>query len=186
MQFTAITPCRLLDTRSQGSGGPIQGGTSQTYNLPQLAQSACSLSLSSAKTYSLNVTLVPIDNGPVSYLTIWPAGQTQPVVSLMNSLDGRIKANAAIVPAGTSGGVSIYVTNTTNVVVDIDGYFAPPSGSTLQFYPLTPCRVADTRSSNYPQGLGTPNLSRGTARDFPVLTSPCLNPSATRRPTPST
>ncbi len=66
VQFTAITPCRLLDTRSQGSGGPIQGGTFQTYNLPQLAQSACSLSLSTAKTFSLNVTLVPIDNGPVS------------------------------------------------------------------------------------------------------------------------
>jgi hypothetical protein len=92
----------------------------------------------------------------------------------MNSLDGRIKANAAIVPAGTSGGVSIYVTNTTNVVVDIDGYFTTPGGSTLQFYTLTPCRVADTRSSNYPQGLGTPNLLAGIARDFPVLSSPCL------------
>jgi uncharacterized repeat protein (TIGR03803 family) len=174
VQFTAITPCRLLDTRSPNGGGPIQGGTFQTYNLPQLSQSACNLDLSTAKTYSLNVTLVPIDNGPVSYLTIWPAGQSQPVVSLMNSLDGRIKANAAIVPAGTSGGVSIYVTNTTNVVVDIDGYFTTPGGSTLQFYTLTPCRVADTRSSNYPQGLGTPNLSAGTARDFPVLSSPCL------------
>ena len=29
-------------------------------------------------------------------------GQTQPIVSTMNSLDGRIKANAAIVPAGAS------------------------------------------------------------------------------------
>ncbi len=174
VQFAPITPCRLLDTRSQNGGGPIQGGTFQTYNLPQLAQGACNLNLSTAKTYSLNVTLVPIDNGPVSYLTIWPAGQSQPVVSLMNSLDGRIKANAAIVPAGTSGGVSIYVTNTTNVVLDIDGYFATAGGSTLQFYPLAPCRVADTRSSSFPQGLGTPNLSRGVARDFPVLESPCV------------
>ena len=43
----------------------------------------------------------------------------------MNSIDGRIKANAAIVPAGASGAVSVYVTNTTDVVIDIDGYFAP-------------------------------------------------------------
>ena len=36
----------------------------------------------------------------------------------MNSLDGRVKANAAIVPAGTSGAVSVYVTDTTDVIVD--------------------------------------------------------------------
>ncbi len=47
-------------------------------------------------------------------------------------------------------------------------------GSTLKFYPVTPCRVADTRSSDYPAGLGTPNLSRGVARDFPVLSSTCI------------
>ena len=31
-------------------------------------------------------------------------------------------------PAGTQGAVSVYVTNTTDVVLDIDGYFAPTSG----------------------------------------------------------
>ncbi len=70
----------------------------------------------------MNVTLVPVNGGPVPYLTIWPTGETQPLVSLMNS-DGRVKANAAIVPAGTSGEVSVYVTNTTNVLIDIDAFF---------------------------------------------------------------
>ncbi len=112
---------------------------------------------------------------PVGYLTIRQAGRTQPLVSTMNSLDGRTKANAAIVPAGASGAVSIFVTNTANVVLDIDGYFAPPSAQTLQFYPLTPCRVADTRKSNFPQGLGTPHLSQGVARDFPVLSAISCN-----------
>jgi hypothetical protein len=92
----------------------------------------------------------------------------------MNSLDGRTKANAAIVPAGVNGEVNIYVTNTADVVLDLDGYFSPASAQTLQFYPLTPCRVADTRKSTFPQGLGTPHLSAGVARDFPVLESPCL------------
>ena len=66
----------------------------------------------------------------------------------MNSLDGRVKANAAIVPAGANGAVSVFASNTTNVVLDIDGYFAPVGGSTLAFYPLPPCRVADTRNAN--------------------------------------
>jgi hypothetical protein len=97
----------------------------------------------------------------------------------MNSLDGRVKANAAIVPAGASGAVSVYVTNTTNVVLDIDGYFAPATQSTLAFYPLPPCRVADTRSIYYPQGLGVPHLSAGVARDFPTLSSACIPTNVT-------
>jgi len=120
----------------------------------------------------LNVTVVP--RGPLGYLTIWPTGEAQPYVSTMNSPDGRVKANAAIVPAGTNGAVSVYVTNTTDVILDIDGYFAPPSSQTLQFYPLTPCRVVDTRDSTKPQGLGPPTMGARETRDLPVLTSPCL------------
>jgi uncharacterized repeat protein (TIGR03803 family) len=176
LQFVAVTPCRLVDTRSSN---PITGGTFQTFNLPQLAQANGCAALNAAGTYSLNVTLVPIEHHPVSYLTIWPAGGTQPVVSTMNSLDGRVKANAAIVPAGASGAVSVYVTNTTNVVLDIDGYFAPATQSTLAFYPLPPCRVADTRSIHYPQGLGAPQLSAGVARDFPMLSSTCIPTNVT-------
>jgi hypothetical protein len=36
-----------------------------------------------------------------------------------------VVANAAIVPAGTNGAIDIYVTNPTQVVLDINGYFAP-------------------------------------------------------------
>jgi hypothetical protein len=32
-------------------------------------------------------------------------------------------ANAAIVPAGTSGAVNVYVTNATQVIIDTNGYF---------------------------------------------------------------
>lgn len=174
-QFVPMTPCRLVDTRPQNGGsGALQSDNFETFDLPLLAQSKDCGDLSSAAAYSLNVTLIPQNGAPVGYLTIWPAGKNQPLVSTMNSLDGRIKANAAIVPAGASGAVSVFVTNTANIVLDIDGYFAPPTQSTLAFYPLPPCRVADTRSSNYPQGLGTPNLSGGIARNFPVLNSPCI------------
>jgi len=175
LQLNAVTPCRLVDTRlANGGGGPIQGGTFETFNLPQLAQTKCTgLDLSTAASYSLNVTLIPYHGQPVGYLTIWPASQIQPFVSTMNS-DGRIKANAAIVSAGVNGGASVFVYDTADVVLDIDGYFGPSSPSTLAFYPLTPCRVADTRSSQYPSGLGPPSLSAGVPRNFPVLESPCI------------
>ncbi len=172
-QLNNVTPCRLVDTRS---GSPIQGGTSEAFNVPQLTQQKCrGLDISSAISYSLNVTLVP-KNGPVGYLTIWPDSQMQPVVSTMNS-DGRIKANAAIVSAGLGGAVDVYVANTADVILDIDAYFGPAGGSTLQFYPLTPCRIADTRSSHEPQGLGAPYLKAGQPRAFPLLNATTCFPS---------
>jgi DNA-binding beta-propeller fold protein YncE len=172
LQLVTMTPCRLVDTRqTNGGGGPIQGGTFQTFNLPQLAQAKGCGNLGSAASYSLNVTLVP-NQGPVGYLTLWPASQIQPKISTTNS-DGRIKANAAIVSAGVSGGVSVYVTNTSDVVLDIDGYFAPASPSTLVFYPLAPCRVADTRTQ--PGDLGGPYLTGGVPRDFPVMEASACN-----------
>src|ERR1019366_2313511 len=175
LQFVAVPPCRLIDTRL--TGGPIPGGNSRNFPVPQ--EGGCNIPTTAAA-YSLNVTVVP--HGPLGYLTIWPTGEYQPVVSTMNSLDGRIKANAAIVPAGSGGEVSVYVTNTTDVILDIDGYFAPVSSSTLAFYPLPPCRVVDTRVETFPPGLGPPSLSALTPRDFPVLLSPCIpsgvNPAA--------
>jgi uncharacterized repeat protein (TIGR03803 family) len=170
MQFVPVAGCRLADTRQTHS--PIQGGTWQSFLVPELGD--CNIP-ASATAYSLNVTAVP--QGPLQYLTVWPAGKNQPFVSTMNSPDGRVKANAAIVPAGASRGVNVFATNTSDVVLDIDGYFTAPSQSTLKFYPLTPCRVADTRSSQYPQGLGLPHLTGGTARDFPVLNNTtCIPP----------
>jgi YVTN family beta-propeller protein len=172
LQFVPLpSPCRAVDTRPErGGGGPIQGGIPQ--NFPISGAGSCGI-LTSAAAYSMNVSVVP--NGPLGYLTVWPAGQPRPLASTLNSLDGRIKANAAIIPAGTSGEISVYATSTTNVIVDVNGYFAPVSGSTLAFYPLTPCRVADTRHDTYPPGLGPPFLSAGQERAFPILDAATCN-----------
>jgi len=169
-----VTPCRVADTRNAtGSfGGPeLAAESTRTFNIPE---SACGIP-STAVAYSLNVTVVPIQT--LGYLTIWPAGQTQPLVSTLNSYDGRVKANAAITPAGTDGGVSVYVTNATQFILDIDGYFVPDGtdSSGLAFFPLTPCRVADTRNAAGP--LGGPSLTGGAARSFPVQSSSCGIPA---------
>ncbi|HUK43378.1 MAG TPA: choice-of-anchor tandem repeat GloVer-containing protein [Candidatus Bathyarchaeia archaeon] len=161
LQFIPLSPCRLVDTRQ--TGGPIQGGTVRNFPISQLG--GC-LIPSNAAAYSLNVTVVP--HGPLGYLTIWPQGDVQPLVSTMNSPDGRTKANAAIVAAGNNS-VSVYVTDTTDVILDIDGYFINLG---LQFYPLTSCRLVDTRTTDGP--LGGPRLAAQQERDFPLLMSSCI------------
>ena len=163
-QFVAVPPCRLVDTRQ--TGDPIEGGTVRNFNLAQLG--GCGIPASAAA-YSLNVTVAP--HGPLHYLTIWPQGDAQPTVSTLNSLDGRVKANAAIVPS-VNNSVSVYATDTTDVILDIDGYFLPPGSQTLQFYPLTPCRLVDTRQPDGP--LGGPRLEAQQERDFPLLMSSCI------------
>jgi hypothetical protein len=61
--------------------------------------------------------------------------------------DGRVKANAAIVPAGTGGAVSIFATDDTDLILNINRYFVPnTTPGALAFYPLPPCRIADTRA----------------------------------------
>jgi uncharacterized repeat protein (TIGR03803 family) len=167
-----VSPCRLVDTRNPNGpfGGPaITGGTARSFVLPQNPN--CNIP-STAAAYSLNVTVVP--HSALRFLTIWPTGQDQPTVSTLNSPDGRTKANAAIVPAGVDGAVSVYVTDTSDVILDIDGYFALTGSPTLQFYPVTPCRVVDTRDGQQPQGLGPPALSAMQQRELPILTSPCV------------
>jgi uncharacterized repeat protein (TIGR03803 family) len=163
VQFVTLTPCRVVDTRKANGtfGGPAIGGNSSRRFPLSLSGNPCSIP-SSAIAYSLNVTVLP--QTTLGYLTIWPSGEGQPIVSTMNSPDGRIKANAAIVPAGMpSGSVSVYVTNTTNVLLDIDGYFVTPTQGSLQFYTLTPCRIVDTRNN---QDGGT--LLAGMERDYTI------------------
>ena len=96
---------------------------------------------SDAAAYSLNATVVP--RGSLGYLTIWPTGQPRPVVSTLNSLDGRIKANAAIVPAGVAGSISVFVTDATELILDINGYFVSPHSATMGFVATTPCPAGE-------------------------------------------
>lgn len=174
LQFIPVPPCRLADTRNPKGpfGGPrLSGGTSRDFAAPA---GGCGIPATAAA-YSLNVTAVP--SGSLNYLTVWPTGQSQPTVSTLNSADGRVKANAAIVPAGAGGAVSVFATDTTDVILDVNGYFAPVTDSTLAFYALKPCRVADTRGPKGP--FGGPFLSGGAAgRDFPMTSSSCTLPDS--------
>ena len=82
-------------------------------------------------------------------MTVWPTGQSQPLVSTLNAPTGTVVANAALVPAGTGGDIEVYPSNDIDLVIDINGYFAAPGGqSALSLYPTAPCRVLDTRNGN--------------------------------------
>src|ERR1041385_7727290 len=175
LRFVPATPCRVADTRNPVGpfGGPfLSAQTVRGFTIPS---SACNIP-ATAQAYSLNVTVVP--HTTLGFLTTFPCGQAQPLASTLNS-DGRVKAVAAIVPAGTNGDVCFFVTNDTELVLDIDGYFVPDiDPSSLAFFPVTPCRLVDTRLPAGP--LGGPSLVGYAARTFPFLSSPCNLPATVK------
>jgi hypothetical protein len=171
--FYPVTPCLVLDTRAATGplGGPIlSGNTSRT--LPILS-SNCGIP-ATARAYVLNATVVP--SASLGYLTLWPTGVAQPLVSTLNAIDGQVTANMAIVAAGTNGSIDAFVTNNTHLLLGITGYFAPPAAGGLSFFTLTPCRVVDTRNPNGP--FGGPIMLGNSSRSFTVPASACSVPQA--------
>ena len=171
--FYPVPPCRVADSRGPAGqfGGPSMfAGQTRDFPIPL---SPCGVP-PAAKAYSLNATVVP--QSPLSYLTLWPTGTPQPLVSTLNAWTGTAVANAAVVPAGANESISAFVTNATDLILDINGYFAA-SGSpgALAFYPVTPCRVADTRNPDGP--FGGPEMAAGTVRSFALPASGCDVPS---------
>jgi hypothetical protein len=171
LRFVPVTPCRVIDTRN--AGGSITGGTSRDIFI---TGSPCGIP-PTAQAYSINVAAVP--GGPLGFVTLWPAGQVRPVASTLNSLDGRVKSSAAIVPAGTAGAISAFASNTTDLILDVNGYFVSASDPTaLAFYPVPPCRMVDTRNPAGP--LAGPVLAGGTSRSLPLLSGNCGIPATAK------
>ena len=49
-----------------------------------------------------------------------------PNASTLNDSMGVGLANAALVPSGTGGSVNIYVSNATDIMLDVNGYISWP------------------------------------------------------------
>jgi hypothetical protein len=82
----------------------------------------------------------------------------------------------ATTAAHTTGSVNVVVQNPdAQTGTLVNGYFyGPPTTTGALFYPLTPCRVLDTRNATGP--LGGPVLAAGATRSFTVA-STCAIPS---------
>jgi hypothetical protein len=180
LRFVSLPPCRIMETRPEynfqgrtGAFGPpfMLAGETRTLTVPN--SSVCSIP-ATAKTYVLNVTLIP--RGPVDFVTIWPGGETRPSFWTVRSPDAQIVANGALVKPGPGGTIQVYASHNTDVIIDISGYFADynPQGTNLVYYPLTPCRLIETRALYRPQfgPYGPPSLQAGQPRRFKFLGNP--------------
>jgi hypothetical protein len=116
LSLYTLPPCRVLDTRTP-SGSPPFAGTIYV----NVLGSGCG-GTSASQAYVFNATVVP--DGPLGYLTLWPQGSVQPLVSTLNAYSGDVTSNMAIVPTSNTE-VSAFASSSTYLVLDIFGYFAP-------------------------------------------------------------
>ena len=135
--FVPIAPCRVADTRA-GSGFPALGSTPLASLTPRNLQLAgvCGVEATGAnfpgpEAYSLNVTVVPPAGNAGGYLLVYPNPATPiPLVASMTWNPGAsYQSNAVIAASSTDGTVNVVSNNPTNVVIDINGYYAAPTSS---------------------------------------------------------
>ena len=149
LQFYPLAhPVRLLDTRAgqpgcDAPGAQIQGGTSHTQTAAGRTCDGLTIP-ANAKALAGNITTVQSGGG---FLTLYPSDVPKPNVANSNFAANQVLNNVFTVGLGAGDGAfNIYVTTNTNVVVDITGYYAPPSASGLYFHPLPkPIRLMDSR-----------------------------------------
>ena len=123
-QFYPITPCRLVDTRNPVglNGGPaLAAGATRNFQITQL----CGVPMT-AQAAALNVTMVgPTQDG---FLVVWPYNTSPPPTSNINATAGTGAIGNGCLVGLTTGSLNISASygaagGTTNVIVDITGYY---------------------------------------------------------------
>jgi CSLREA domain-containing protein len=122
-QFHTIQPCRIADTRlapGPYGGPPLNTNSDRSF----LIAGQCGVP-AAAQAVAFNFAIVaPTAGGNIS---VYPGGGALPVSATMNYSAGQIRANNGIVPLGPSGDVLVHLGQgagtTTNLVIDINGYF---------------------------------------------------------------
>ena len=159
--FNPVNPQRVADTRAGAANGlrvvtktavsPTNVLEVKVADLPGGLTPATGIGA-----VSLNVTAA--NPGEAGFLTVYPCA-VRNTVSNLNFGKGADTANAVITPISATGTVCVYASTPTDVIVDINGWLASPSGLTA----VNPQRVADTRS--------------GAANGLRVVTKTAVSPT---------
>ncbi len=161
LYFATVTPCRAAATTNSGTPVP----SDQAYNVP--LRSVCGLP---AHAYAAALDLDVAYNSAAGDLKLFPSDLTNasPLLSPPAPNSGGSTAvlmRLARKPAGddVTFKFKTSVPASTHFFLDTTGYFAP-YGAAFSYFPVKPCRIADTRDPDY----GDPRLANSGTYDFQV------------------
>lgn len=121
--FYTVAPCRLVDTRTDGSGAEGVPALGPGANRRFLASGSCGIP-ATATAVAANVTVA----GPTAPgdLRVFAAGTRTPDASTLNYAAGQTRAAMAVVALSAEGEIeatSSQATGTADLVLDVTGYF---------------------------------------------------------------
>lgn len=150
-------PTRLLDTRVPPS---------TVLPAPKVAAGAEMVLVSDGTGASEVINVTVTEPEAAGYVTVYPCGEIRPTTSNLNFVRGQTIANLVVARSGQQPERRVCAVSTarTHLVVDRQGALGGPG-----FTPITPVRMADTRS---PIGVDSAvRVTRGTvtALGFPVM-----------------
>ncbi len=139
--YQTITPCRLLDTRSQGP--PLAVGVPRFVDV---TVPSCGIP-STARAVSLNLAVARAEGE--GDIRVYPADVAAPLTSALNFRPPAVpQANGVLGGLGAPVpriAMLLDVARTADVVLDATGYFDPRAP--LHYHALVPCRAVDTRDA---------------------------------------
>lgn len=157
--YRSVAPTRIVDTRSSlGAVGPLAAGSDTSI----LVSGKAGMPRTAIGAVVVNVTVVRPQ--AAGYLLAYPSGSSPAASSTVNFDAGATVANQAVVGVGPDGRIRLKVSQATDVLVDVVGWY--PSFGNLTT--TTPTRILDTR---YGLGAPTGRLQPGGRIDLAVTGS---------------
>lgn len=140
----ADTPCRLVDSREHP--WTAEGGKAVVLT----AHNECGIPESAT---SLVVSAIAVGPEADGHLSVIPSALDKPTTSNVNYKAGETRANTAIIRlTGNSQTFKVFSHATTDIVVDVNGWFIPSFQSKDgRYQSITATRVLDTRETAAPQ-----------------------------------
>ena len=151
--FTAVTPCRIADTRV--AGGLIAGNSVRTLDLDGGSLSGqggsvsgCGLPFGAVSAAALTVTVTGTQGA--GYLTAYGLTSLPLAATLTYGLSDTISSTTIVpIAPGAGNDFSLYTFAATHAVVDVVGYYAAPAATPLD------CTIVASATTTVPYNVWT-------------------------------
>ena len=163
--YTPVTPVRVLDSRSNlGVTGKFSANVPKTF---QITGGAFGIP---AEAIAVTGNVAVVNQTQAGYVSVTPTATATPSSSTINFPTGDIRANNFTLPLGPGGKLSaVYKAGagkTTDLVIDITGYFTAGNADATYIPLAPPTRVLDSRFAT--GGFNGVPFSAGVPRDLQV------------------
>jgi hypothetical protein len=120
--FTALTPARILDTRTAVGGHPAKVGSQETAAVTVTGVGG--VPASGVAAVVMNVTAT--EASASTWLTVFPTGAPRPNASNLNVVPNQDVPNLVVAKVGADGKVNLFNNQgAVHVIFDVVGWYAP-------------------------------------------------------------